>query len=472
MNTERMRRVLVPSLALLVLAVTLMIAGLAVTSVAKAAPQERGSRAAASVQTRDAIIEFGDPVQIAVNERVQTVVSFGGDVTVAGTVTQTVVAFGGDVRILPTARVGGALSSPGDPSVVAMGGTITIADGARVTGEVQRIDGANWSELVNVPVPHIDAGAWAGFSFFGWLVQTALFLVLGLVAAALMPKQMLAVGRALSVRPGSSLGWGALAFFIIVPAAALVLLISIIGILLLIPAFVAVPLFYFFVTVSVAAFLAQKLMAGKSRAQNLMLATALGVVGTTIISRIPVAGALALLVMTLFGTGAAILAMVEWRRVRRLTGAPAPAGGPVGGAPAPYASAPYAAAAQPPWEASPVAHEPWRQADATVVTGPETMVAAGEAATMAAIEAPAEEPTVLEAPAGYAEKVTAVTAGEMPTVVQGRATEAPTVAEGPAAARVSASETPTAPRRRFQRRIPEVPSEPAAEGQTPPASEL
>ena len=441
MNTERMRRVLVPSLALLILAVALLIAGSAMTSVANAAPQDRSARVAAAVQTRDAIIEFGDPVRIAENERVETVVSFGGDVTVAGTVTETVVAFGGDVRILPTARVGGALSSPGDPSVVAMGGTITIADGARVAGEVKRIDEGDWSALVNVPVPHIDA-TWTGFSFLGWLVQTAIFLVLGLVAAALMPRQMQAVGRALSAHTGSSFGWGALTFFIIVPAAALVLLVSIIGILLLIPAFVAVPLFYFFVTLSVAAFIAQKLIAGKGRAPNLMLATTLGVVATTILSRVPVAGALALLAMTLFGTGAAILAMVEWRRARKMTAAPAPAGGPAGG-PATYTAAPYAtpyaAAAEPTWETPPLA----------------------------------VEPTLLAEPAGHTQEVTAVTAGETPTAVREPAREAPTVAEAPVSVPESASATPVASRRRFQRRPPEAPSGAATEADpTPPASEL
>ena len=454
MNTDRMRRVLVPSLALLVLAVALMIAGSAMTSVAKAAPQDRSARVGAAVQTRDAIIEFGDPVRIAVNERVQTVVSFGGDVTVAGTVTQAVVAFGGDVRILPTAKVGGDLT-PSDPSIVAMGGTITVADGARVTGELQRIDEGDWTELVNVPVPHIDA-TWTGFSFLGWLVQTAIFLVLGLVAAALMPRQMLAVGRALSVHTGSSFGWGALTFFIIVPAAALVLLISIIGILLLIPAVVAVPLFYFFVTLSVAAFIAQKLIAGKGRAPNLMLATTLGVVATTILSRVPVAGGLALLAMTLFGTGAAILAVVEWRRARKMAAAPAPAGGPAGGpapagepaaAPATYTAAqyadpyaaPYAAAAQPTWETPPLA----------------------------------VEPTLLAVPAGHAEEVTPVTAGETPTVDGEPARETPTVAEAPASVPESASTTPVASRRRFQRRLPEAPSGAVTEAdQAPPRSEL
>jgi hypothetical protein len=138
-----------------------------------------------------------------------------------------------------------------------------------------------------------------------------------------------------------------------------------------------------------------------------------------------VAGALALLAMTLFGTGAAILAMVEWRRARAMTAAPVPAGGPAGGpapagAPAmytaaPYAdpyAAPYAAAAQPTWQTP-------------------------------------------------------------PTAVREPAREAPTVAEAPAPVPESAGATPVASRRRFRRRPPEAPSGAATDAdQTPPASEL
>ena len=330
MSIDRMRRVLTPCIALLALAVALVIVGMAVAGSAAAASDDDASPGGVTIQSRDAILEFGDPVRVALDERVGSVVSFGGDVTVAGTVTHTIVSFGGDVLLLPTARVGGALSET-DASVVSFGGTITAREGAQVTGGLERVEEGDWARALDVPVPHLgDVGSWVGFSFLGWLVQTALFLVLGLVAAALLPKQMLAVGRALSVRPGASIGWGALAFFFVVPAVALVLLISIIGILLLIPAIVVVPLIYFFVTVSVAASIAQRLMSGSGRRQNLMLATVLGVVGMTIVSRIPVAGVLALLVMTLFGTGAAILAMLEWRRGRRMTSAPTPAGGPVG----------------------------------------------------------------------------------------------------------------------------------------------
>ncbi len=232
MSINRMRRLLTPCIALLALAVALVIMGMAVAGPAAAASSDDASPGGVTIQTRDAILEFGDPVRVALDERVGSVVSFGGDVTVAGTVTRTIVSFGGDVLLLPTARVGGALAET-DASVVSFGGTITAREGAQVTGGLERVEEGDWARALDVPVPNLgDMGSWVGFSFIGWLVQTALFLVLGLVGAALLPKQMVAVGRALSVRPGASIGWGALAFFFVVPAVALVLLISIIGILL------------------------------------------------------------------------------------------------------------------------------------------------------------------------------------------------------------------------------------------------
>ncbi len=394
MSINRMRRVLAPCIALLALAVALVVMGMVVAGAAAAASHDDPSPGGVTIQTRDAILEFGDPVRVALDERVGSVVSFGGDVTVAGTVTHTIVSFGGDVLLLPTARVGGALAET-DVSVVSFGGTITAREGAQVTGGLERLEEGDWARALDVPVPRLgDVGSWVGFSFIGWLVQTALFLVLGLVGAALLPKQMVAVGRALSVRPGASIGWGALTFFFVVPAVALVLLISIIGILLLIPAIVVVPLVYFFVTVSVAAFIAQRLISGSGRRQNLMLATVLGVVGMTIVSRIPVAGALALLIMTLFGTGAAILAVLEWRRGRRMTSAPAPAGGPVGDLGTEGSGSAAAAPAPPPVGDMPSA----RQADVTAVmpvaaaTGPDD----GTAITQVETSVEPESATVSE----------------------------------------------------------------------------
>ncbi len=194
---------------------------------------------------------------------------------------------------------------------------MTKAPGAQVTGRTEKIEGISWN----------GAGAWAarawlenrlwGFSLVGWLVQTAFFLVLALVAAALMPRQLRGVHLHLGRKPWASLGWGALLFFVVVPAVLVVLVISVVGLLLVVPYGLLVLLAYFFVTTGVASFLAQKVLTGFGGRENLMLAVTLGVVGTTVVSRIPFAGPLLVTVMMVFGAGAAALGVAEWRRGKR-----------------------------------------------------------------------------------------------------------------------------------------------------------
>ncbi|MFA4964673.1 MAG: hypothetical protein WC709_03420, partial [Thermoleophilia bacterium] len=331
MKTERLPRVLAAAAALIALALALVALGMAMTGPAGAAspsPQETrpaSGQAQVRVGSADGIVRFREPVDIGPAERVANVVSFGGDVTVAGTVDEAVVVFGADVHLLPTAVVGANMNA-GDASLVLFGGTLTRDPGAQVVGDVQRFDGARWGEAANWATRHTFIDPWWGFTFMGWVVQTAFFLVLALVAAALMPRQLLAVQRHLALKPAPSLGWGALTFFIVAPALLVVLVISIVGLLLVLPYVLVLLLAYFFVTTSVAAFVARRALGGSAQHDNLMLATTLGVLGTTVVSRIPVVGSLVILVMIVFGTGAAALAIVEWRRGRRL--APAPAGAP------------------------------------------------------------------------------------------------------------------------------------------------
>ena len=64
MNTGRLRRILVPSLALLLLALGVVFAGLTATGIAGSAPRGDSAKTAVTVQTADALIEFGDPVRI------------------------------------------------------------------------------------------------------------------------------------------------------------------------------------------------------------------------------------------------------------------------------------------------------------------------------------------------------------------------------------------------------------------------
>ena len=97
----------------------------------------------------------------------------------------------------------------------------------------------------------------------------------------------------------------------------LVLVISIIGLLLVLPYVLFVLLAYFFAVTGAAAFLAQKVITGFGGKENLMLAVTLGVVGTTVVSQIPVAGQLFMLVLMLFGLGASVMAVADWRSRRR-----------------------------------------------------------------------------------------------------------------------------------------------------------
>lgn len=500
MNAGRIVRIARPSLALAAMAVALVIVGGLVAGPAGAATTASPTPSvySAPLDTQGTIVRAGEDVVVPAGQRVDgvvafggdvtvlggvkdtvvafggnvtidgsvdgAVVAFGGDVTVAGTVGANIVAFGGDVRLTPTAVVGTSMS-PQDETVIVFGGALSRDAGAQVTGTVQRYEGADWSKVAGWLANADLVQQWWGFSLFGWLVQTAIFLVLALVAAALMPRQLRAVQRKLAEKPAASLGWGALTLFIITPAVLVVLIISIVGLLLVLPYFVVVPLFYFFVITAVAAFVTERLLAGTSQKDNLMLAVTLGVIGTTIVSRVPVAGALTLLVMAVFGAGAAAMALVDWRRVRKLAATPAhplgpapavpPAAWPGGVPPLAPAYGEGVAAVAPTAEAAavagiaPAAVAPADVAgDATALTA-ETTAAVPEAGAAAAATATAATAVAPETPAEMpgAEDQTAATAVGLASSAEAALPESPaetSPAESPAAESQPEAEAPPA----------------------------
>ena len=339
------------ALALVVAAVALiaLTVGFAAPALAQPGAPDAVTGAQSGEVSRSVIVELGDPVRVETNERVQTVVSVGGDVTIAGTVTETIVTVGGNVTLEPTAKVGSQTTGQG-ASIVLVNGTLTKQPGAEVHGDVQRVDVGNLGDVVGWAA---DRDAWRPFaaigSFVGWLVMTVVFLLLGLIAAAAMPGQLRSVGRALQLRPGASLGWGALTFFVIVPLSLILLVITIIGILVVIPAAIALPFIYFFATLAVGTYVVERLLGARLKG-NLLPATVIAVVATSLVGQIPFLGALVLLAMMIVGTGAIVLAVGDWRRRRRALRAAAP--GTPGGAPV-YPQPPYAGQPQGPYGAQP-----------------------------------------------------------------------------------------------------------------------
>ncbi len=374
------------------------------------------------------VVAFGG--DIVVNGRVtDSVVAFGGDITVNGTVGTSIVAFGGDVRLGPNAVAGRALK-PSDASLVLFGGKLTKAPGAQVTGQTKEFQGVHLGDALSWLGRGMLFSPLLGISFFGWIVQTAFFLVLALVAAALMPRQIRGVQRQLGRKPWASLGWGALAFFLVVPAILVVLVISIVGLLLVLPYGLFILLAYFFVTTGVGAFLAQKVLTGFGAKENLMLAVTIGVIGTTVVSRIPAIGPVLLIAMMIFGAGAALLGVSEWRRGRREAAA-AQAAANAAVAAAAGVTAP--AATPTPAVITPMVQTSPAQA-AETAPAPVGMVAAGE--TRVTGEAAADKTAVTEAvPAG--DETPAAAAPEPPA--------APPEPEAPAGPAAPEGRPPAAP---------------------------
>ena len=466
MRDDRILRVLRPSLALAALAAVVVLLGLAIagpaharaesptpvaTKPAKPAKPPKPAtpsplKTGAIVLQRGTEVRFGEDIvvpkgtrvpsvvafggDIVVNGRVtDSVVAFGGDITVNGTVGTSIVAFGGDVRLGPNAVAGRALK-PSDASLVLFGGKLTKAPGAQVTGQTKEFQGVHLGDALSWLGRGMLFSPLLGISFFGWIVQTAFFLVLALVAAALMPRQIRGVQRQLGRKPWASLGWGALAFFLVVPAILVVLVISIVGLLLVLPYGLFILLAYFFVTTGVGAFLAQKVLTGFGAKENLMLAVTIGVIGTTVVSRIPAIGPVLLIAMMIFGAGAALLGVSEWRRGRREAAA-AQAAANAAVAAAAGVTAP--AATPTPAVITPMVQTSPAQA-AETAPAPVGMVAAGE--TRVTGEAAADKTAVTEAvPAG--DETPAAAAPEPPA--------APPEPEAPAGPAAPEGRPPAAP---------------------------
>ena len=423
MRDDRILRILRPSLALAALAALVVVLGMTLAGPAHAAtksPKPAATPSGAIVLQQGSEVQFGNDVIVPEGTTMPSVVVFGGDILVDGTVTDAVVAFGGDVVINgtvgtttvafggdvtlgPKAVLGSDLSAT-DSSLVLFGGELRRAPGAEVVGQIQSIEGIDWSAAAGwLTRSFFDNPLW-GLSFWGWVVQTVFFLVLALVAAALMPGQLRSVQRHLGRTPWASLGWGALVFFIVAPAILFVLVISVIGLLLVLPYGLFVLLAYFFATTGVASFLAQKVLTGFGGRENLMLAVTVGVVGTTVVSRIPVAGPALMVVMIVFGIGAAALGLAEWRRGKREAAAAlAAANAAVAAGVAAYPPPGASAATQAPIITPIVQTSPAMTAGdvsaapgAAVTEGGETQVplveADGAQTAVAAAEGPAGEP--------------------------------------------------------------------------------
>jgi hypothetical protein len=259
---------------------------------------------------RDQIVMNGRLV-IAEGDTVDTAVLFHGSATIAGTVTGSVVVFdgpteitghvqkdvfvfNGDVTVRSGAQIDGDLVT---------GQTPTVEAGATVVGEQQRISTRFDADAVGVA----SRIAW----WIGYSVST---LVLGLLLLLFAPGLDTALVRAVRERMGASIGFGALAFFLL-PIVAVLLLVIVVAIPLGLFLLLAFGLLYTVGYVAGAHAIGRLLVKAPT---SRFLAFLAGWAILRVLAFIPVLGGLAWTLAAIFGLG------VLWVASRRAAGEPMP----------------------------------------------------------------------------------------------------------------------------------------------------
>jgi hypothetical protein len=242
-------------------------------------------------ETVGAAVIFDGPVTVDGTVE-QSLVVFNGDVDISGTVNKDVVVFNGDVVVRSGASIGGNLVSRRAP---------TVEQGATVEGDQVRITG------------RLDIGE-IGFAsrFAWWLGYSISTLVLGLLLLLFGPGLDVAITRVARERMGAAIGFGALWFFLL-PVAAVVLLVTVVGIPLGLFLLLALALIYTVGYVAGAHGVGRLVMKPPSSRYAAFL---VGWLILRVIALIPVLGGLAWLLSAIFGLG--LLAAAA----RRMSGEP------------------------------------------------------------------------------------------------------------------------------------------------------
>jgi hypothetical protein len=256
----------------------------------------------------DQVVITGDVV-VERGQTLDDVVVINGHVIVRGRVTGDLVAVSAPVR----------LNGPVEGDVVAVADRVTIGPGGRIDGDLTYGDK---KPVITVPgavrgdTEKLDWGdAWGPFSFLAarlalWLAVTVSTLLLGLALLWLAPRALEAAREIARTRTGPAISLG-LATFFGLPALAVLLFITIVGIPLAIAVLLAVlPIYAIGYTTS--AWLLGRAIVTPPRGR--VPAFLAGWAILRVIALIPWVGGLAWFGATVFGLGA--LAITLWRSRR------------------------------------------------------------------------------------------------------------------------------------------------------------
>lgn len=259
------------------------------------------------------IFKIGEDVTIERGTRVKSVVSINGQVTVSGTVDGNVIAIGDSVVLTRDAVVEG--------NVISVGGIIVQGKGAEVTGSATEINSSNISDIITTML----SDEWEGWSWIQAIFSITLFfctLLIGLILIVLLPKHIRRVSGAILTHAWKSTWWGILGLILVVPLAVL-LTISVIGIVLIPLEIILVTCGGFMGLIAVSRLIGEKVYAlFKKTGQPLLRETFWGLIILWLIGWIPVIGWMIKVCAMTIGLGAVIF--TRFGTAAERNGTPAP----------------------------------------------------------------------------------------------------------------------------------------------------
>ena len=249
------------------------------------------------------IVKIGSDVHIEKDMRVDDAVAVGGSVFVDGIVDGDAVAVGGSVHLGEEAIIHG--------DAVTVGGTIEEAEGSIIYGTTVDVGSFDFTDIFENShffdgrrgIPGIPMG----LKFIPLIGLFALVLLL----AVLMPIELSTVASNVKNEPIIMFLWGMLGVILIVPMAVM-LAISIVGIVLIPIEILAVFLATLIGYIAVAIIIGKKLLrALNTDNPSIVLSALLGVLLIWLVGLIPFFGSLVKVIVVIMGFGAVIIAVAR-----------------------------------------------------------------------------------------------------------------------------------------------------------------
>jgi hypothetical protein len=284
---------------------------------------------AANDDNDDFLLRVRGNTNVAAGDTVGTVVTIDGDAVIDGHVTGTVVVVRGDATI----------NGQVDDDVVVVRGTLNLTSTAQVDNVTLVRSDLNRDPAAVVTGDITKRSQFANFgwgtaifSLVFWLGITIAVLVFGLLFAAVAGRQLTAAATRLSNQPGRSLLTAALTW-ILLPIAAVVVMLTIVGIPLGLAVLLSLPLLWL-LGYAVSGSLLGRSIIGRAmsveRANHPYWPTVLGLIIFQVIGLVPFLGGLIVGLAGSIGAGALILLALRSRHEP----SPQPIGQVAGPAPA------------------------------------------------------------------------------------------------------------------------------------------